>query len=181
MLFGDPADFAIEAMTEPHLVAPAVMGRMRVHIGPLALGDLSDQNCGLEGAYCGFKALLKTESRLWDESFAGLTHEQIHDLVHQALYGDDERTKATIKADIRRYRRFDFLTHWGRQFAGYGAVIVQPDEQTTTILHRPSSNSKTMPKPFVSASCTTTGFRAALAALVTWFDNQAADNTPPEA
>lgn len=128
MIFGDPKDFAIEVMTEPHLIAPSnVWGRMCVHIGDLTLGDFSDENCGLYGAYCGFKELLNSRTRLWDDSFDGLSREQIHDLVRNAIYGEDDRTLSAILADSQRYRRFDFLTNWDEQFDGFASVIIQED------------------------------------------------------
>lgn len=183
MIFGNPEDFAIEAMTEMHLVAPsAVWGRMCVHIGTVVLGDFSDEHCGLYCAYRGFKELLNTNTRLWDESFDGLSREQIHDLVRNAIYGNDDRAMDTILADSRRYRRFDFLTNWDEQFDGFASVIVQEDATTTTILHRPHSAfaRKREPGPFVVAICSTIGFRNACASLVEWFDREAARLTRNE-
>lgn len=181
MMFGNPSDFAIEAMTEPHLVAPsAVWGRMCVHIGPTVLGDFSDENCGLYGAYCGFKDLLGITTRLWDESFDGLSREQIHDLVRNAIYGDDDRPMDAIMADSERYSCFDFLTDWDEQFDGFASVIVQEDDRTTTVLHRPHSAfaRQREPGPFVVAICSTVGFRNACAGFVGWFDSEAARLTP---
>lgn len=175
MMFGDPSDFAIEALIEPHLVAPSnVWGRICVHIGPVILGDITDEHCGLFGAYCGFKELVTDEPRLWDDSFAGLSFEQIHDLVRNAIYGDDERSMEAIVADAQRYQRFDFLTNWDEPFDGFASVILQQDDTTTTIMHRPHSawGRTRDPGPFLVASCRTTGFRAACAAFVQWYDEQ---------
>ncbi len=176
MMFGDPSEFAIEAMIEPHLIAPsAVWGRMCLHIGPVVLGDITDEHCGLYGAYCGFNELVGDTTRLWDDSFTGLNHKQIHDRVRNAIYGDDERSMDTILADAQRYRRFDFLTNWGEQFDGFASVIVQHDDAITTILHRPHSAfaRKRDPGPFVVATCNTLDFRDACGAFVRWFDSEA--------
>lgn len=183
MMFGDPTDVAIEAMTEPHLVAPsAVWGRMCLHIGDVVLGDFSHSHCSLYGAYCEFKELLDIPRPLWDESFDGLSHEQIHDLVRNAIYGDDERSMEAILADLQRYRNFDFLTNWGEQFDGFASVIIQEDDQTTTIMHRPHSAwaNQSPPGPFVVAICSTIGFRNACSGLIEWFDSEAARLTPTE-
>ena len=183
MIFGNPEDFAIEAMTEPHLVAPsAVWGRMCVHIGSVVLGDFSDEHCGLYSAYCGFKELLAMKTRLWDESFDGLSHEQIHDFVRSAIYGDDDREMASILSDSQRYRRFDFLTNWDEQFDGFASVIVQENDAITTILHRPHSAYARQrdPGPFVVAICSTIGFRNVCTDLVDWFDREAARLTRKE-
>lgn len=175
MMFGDPNAFAIEAMTEPHLIAPsAVWGRMSLHIGPVVLGDITDEHCGLYGAYRGFKELVATTTRLWDDSFNGLNHEQIHDRVRNAIYGDSDRSMDAILADARRYGRFDFLTNWDEQFDGFASVIVQPDDVTTTILHRPHSAfaRKRDAGPFVVATCRTVDFRNASVSFVEWFDSE---------
>jgi len=180
-MFGDPDTFAIEAMTEPHLIAPsAVWGRMCLRIGTFVLGDISDEHCGLFGAYCGFKELVTDETRLWDDSFTGLNLEQIHDCVRVAIYGDDDHSMEVIMEDLRRYKRFDFLTNWGEQFDGFASVIVQTDDVTTSILHRPHSAFARMrdPGPFVVATCRTVEFRAACDAFVRWFDSEAARLTP---
>jgi hypothetical protein len=176
MMCGDPNAFAIEAMIEPQLIAPsAVWGRMCLHIGPVVLGDITDEHCGLYGAYCGFKDLVASETRLWDDSFVGLNHEQIHDRVRNALYGDDDRSVSAIMADSQRYGRFDFLTNWGEQFDGFASVIVQCDDVTTTILHRPHSAfaRKRDSEPFVVATCNTLALRDACVGFVRWFDSEA--------
>lgn len=176
MIFGNLNDFAIEAMTEPDLVAPShVWGRMCVRIGPVVLGDITDEHCGLYGAYCGFKKLLENDIRLWDESFDGLTREQIHDLVRNAIYGDDDRSMESIVADSLRYRRFDFLTNWDEQFDGFGSVIIQEDERTTTVLHRPHSAfaRKRDPGEFVAATFSTMGFRNSCVGFIKWYEGEA--------
>jgi hypothetical protein len=175
-MFGDRSDFAIEAMTEPHLIAPSdVWGRMCLHIGSVVLGDITDEHCGLYDAYCGFSKLVGDATRLWEDSFTGLNHRQIHDCVRNAIYGDDDRSMDAILADARRYGRFDFLTNWGEQFDGFASVIVQCDDATTTILHSPHSAfaRKRDPGLFVVASCSTLGFRDACSAFVKWFDSEA--------
>lgn len=181
MIFGTPDDFAIEAMTEPHLVAPSqVWGRICVHIGPTVLGDFADEHCGLYCAYRGFKELISNPTRLWDESFDGLSNEQIHDLVREAIYGDDDQSIDAMLVDARRYGRFDFLTNWGSPFDGFGSVIVQGDNRTTTVLHRPHSawGRQREPGPFVIATCSTSGFQSACEAFVEWFDLEAARLRP---
>jgi hypothetical protein len=114
-----------------------------------------------------------------DESFDGLSREQIHDLVRNAIYGDDDRTMSAILTDSQRYRRFDFLTNWDEQFDGFASVIIQENEESTTILHRPHSAfaRHREPGPFVFAICSTIGFQNACAGLVQWFDHEAAKLT----
>ncbi len=180
-MFGDPGRFAIEAMSEPDLQAPsAVWGRMCLHVGPVVLGDITNEHCGLYGAYSGLAELINNTTRLWDDSFAGLTHERIHDLVHAAIYKDDERSLDAIQADAGRYGRFDFLTNWGEQFDGFSSVIVQCEDTTTTILHRPylAQEPQRRSGAFISATCSSADFRKACVAFINWFDSETARLTP---
>ena len=173
MLFGDPSNFAIEVMAEPELVAPStVWGRMCIHIGEVILGDYNDPHCGLYDAYCEFGWHLNRVEPLWDQAFDGLSLEQIHDTVANAIYGDDDRTNEQIQQDSIRYRHFDFLTNWGEQFDGYSSVIVASNDETITILHRPYSDNprRRIETEFVVAECTRTGFIDTVRQFVYWFD-----------
>ncbi len=185
MLIGDPTDFAIEVMSEPHLVAPsAVWGRMRIHVGDLKLGDFSDAHCALDPSYRHFESLTCDHVPLWDNSFNGLTLEQIHDLVRHAIYGDDDRTISAVRNDARRYGRYDFLTNWGEQFDGYASVIVQRDWNTVTVMHKPSQDGpphRRLGGDFLIADCTYAGFIGAANQLVRWFDAETKRLTLEEA
>ena len=176
MLLGDSKDFSIEVMTEPDLAAPsAVWGRMCIHIGDITLGDFSDGHCALYSAYRHFEFLTWEHVPLWDNSFNGLTLEEIHDFVRNAVYGDDERTPAANRGDARRYGRYDFLTNRGENFDGYESVIVQPDWNTITIMHKPyleMTSPRRLPGRFLTASCTYTGFINAAKMFVEWFDSE---------
>jgi len=185
MLFGTPTDFAIEVMTEAHLVAPsAVWGRMCIHVGDVAFGDFSDTHCALYPAYRHFESLACERLPFWDNSFHGMTLEQIHDLVRHAIYGDDERSISAIRIDARRYGRFDFLTNWGEQFDWYASVIVQRDWNTVTIMHKPSPDGpshRRLAGEFLTADCTYAGFISAANQFVKWFDSETKRLTLEEA
>ncbi len=114
MIFGDPNDVAIEAMTETHLVAPsAVWGRMCLHIGSVVLGDYTDEHCGLTAHTADSRNYSTFRLDCGMIRFLGLSHEQIHDLVRHAIYGDDDRSMTEILADSKRYRIFDLLSKLG--------------------------------------------------------------------
>jgi hypothetical protein len=172
VIFGDARDFAIEAVVEPGLAAPsAVWGRMCIHIGAITLGDFNDNYCALYSSYRNFKYMAAGTHRLWDETFAGLSPEEIHDTVRQAIYGDD-----ASEFTSRRFARFDFLTNWGEHFDDFSSVICSPDEGTLLILHRPYAplnSPRRMAGEFVIASCTRSSFIAASTQFADWFESEA--------
>ena len=176
MLIGDISDFAIEVMVEPDLKAPsAVWGRMCVHIAGTTLGDFSDLFCALYPAYGHFEWHVKHRDRLWDTIFNDMSPEEIHDTVQDAIYGDDDRTMDRILSDARRYGAFDFLTNWGEQFDGYSSVIVSPNPDTIMVLHRPYINAdspRRIPKDFVDARCSRSGFINASRSFLDWFNRE---------
>jgi hypothetical protein len=176
MLIGDASDFAIEVMIEPDLKTPsAVWGRMCVHIAETILGDYNDPYCALYPAYRHFEWHAKYRDRLWDAVFDGMAPEGIHDTVHDAMYGDDDRTIEEIQRDSHRYGAFDFLTNWGEQFDGYSSVIVSPAPDTIMVLHRPyvdMDSPRRLPKDCVVAHCSRSGFVNASAKFVDWFDRE---------
>jgi hypothetical protein len=164
MLFGNPTDFAIEAMTEPHLSAPsAVWGRMRVICDKQIYGDYENPHCALYPAYCQFRWFRENVIDLWDSSFNGLSNSELHDLLDHAIYGDDNRNTQEIESDSMRYGRFNFLTNWGEQFDGYKSFIVSPMAGTLIILRRDEGGL------LIVASCSTQGFVKAADEYLDWF------------
>lgn len=177
MLFGDPNDFAIEAMVEPDLKIPsAVWGRMCLHIGNIVLGDFTNTYCALFPAYGHFQWHAQRDDPLWLDAFNEMTPREIHDTVSHALYGDDNRTLDQMRQDSLLYGRFDFLTNWGDQFDGYSSVIVSPTPDVMMLLHRPyvdPSSSRRLPHEFVIAHCSRAAFIKASIGFVDWFDSTA--------
>ena len=176
MIFGDPSDFAIEAMTETHLVRPsAVWGRMCLHIADTTLGDFDDPHCALYPAYRQFASLLERINELWDDAFNDLNDHDIYSLLDHAIYGDDDRTMAEIERDARRFSRFDFLTNWGEQFVGHKCFILYRAPDTLRILYRMPDNCPG------TVSITKDGFVHAANGFLAWFDSESERLTPKEA
>jgi hypothetical protein len=146
MLFGTTETFAIEAMTEPELVAPsAVWGRLQIWCEGCPIGDYTDPYCGLYSSYCGFKEIVSELSTLWREEFNGLSDMDLWNLLDGLLYGyhgdveleDDNRSLEKCQCDARVYSRFDFLTNWGEQFdRGGKSFIFYAPEGEVRILNR---------------------------------------------
>lgn len=168
MISGDPADFAIEAMTEPELVRPSqVWGRMCLRIGNTTLGDYDDPHCGLHGAYSGFKELADGILNLWDSDFNSLDDSQIFDLLNQSLYGDDDRSLAELQRDWCRFGRFIFLTNWDEPFDHHKAFIACRNSEDVLILYELPNCSRG------SVSVTPAAFVNATHEFLAWYDSEA--------
>lgn len=145
MIFGTIDTFAIEAITEPGLIAPsAVWGRMRVWCQAVCIGDLSNEYCALYSSYKGFSHLVKNIDSLWDSEFDGMSDEAILHLLDGRLYSahgditiDESRTLEEFQRDYAWYSRFNFLTNWGEQFDLSGKTFIFcAADGSVTILNR---------------------------------------------
>jgi hypothetical protein len=185
MLIGDLNDFAIEVVVEPDLKVPsAVWGQMCLRIGNTTLGDFDDHYCALFPAYKHFEWHANHDDRLWDDAFDDMSPEDIYDMVHHAIYGDDDRTMDEIKRDSLRFGIFDFLTNWGEQFDGYSSVIISPDSDTMMILHRPylyAYSPRRLADDFVMLRCTRSGYINVSRRFVDWFEMEADRLSPKKA
>lgn len=175
MMFGDPKDFAIEAMVEPDLPVPsAVWGRMRVWCQGVAVGDYEESYCALYPAYLSFKELQKSLPTLWHANFEGLTDGELWNLLDGLLYGgdtgaEDECSVEQALKDAREYGKFNFLTNWGVQFdRGGKSFIVCKDGQTVKVLNRSLT-----PSHGLSVRATRRAVEDAISQFRSWFDGEA--------
>jgi hypothetical protein len=172
MLFGDPADFAIEADVEPHIQPPsAVWGHMCVWCCGISLGDISSLHCGLSGTSDGFSWLVPHLDNLWAEELQDLDDLALWNFLDGLLYGyhgnvefHDDRTLEECQQDSERWHRFDFLTNWDEPFNGYKAFIVCPPREEIRILYRRLSENVRVVR--VSRA----GFLRAASLFVKWFE-----------
>jgi hypothetical protein len=126
MMFGNPSEFAIEAMIEPDLVPPTTpWGRMRIWCQNVSMGNIEDEHCGLDHAFDSLNEIAKNIDSYWLDEFASMEPIEIIDLLDGALFGwhgdvelEDDRSLDEIRIDVSRYGRFSFLTNWGEQFDG---------------------------------------------------------------
>jgi len=145
-VFGDPADFAIEAGGEPDLQAPsAVWGHMWVWCRGVALANLDDRHCALYTAYKSFEWMSGQLDDLRDPELEVLDATAAWNFLDGLLYGyhgdvelTDDRTEAQCLADSRRWGRHDFLTNWGEQFDGWKAFVFALPGDLIRILYRRS-------------------------------------------
>ena len=118
MQFGSKDEFAIECYHEPEYpnISGWVFGRMCVWCRGGELGNLAEPACMLNVTEGCIEDYLAQLDELHDESLIGLTDDAIFALLDAAIYGDHERSNLRIVKDLRRYRKFEFLTGWGESF-----------------------------------------------------------------
>jgi hypothetical protein len=175
-LFGNRADFAIEAGVEPDLQPPsAVWGHMRVWCRGVPLGDITDRHCALYPAYTLFRWLPSHLGELWAPELVGLDDSAAWNFLDRLLYGGhgdgepaDGRTAEQRRADWRAWNRFDFLTNRGEQFDGYKAFILSPPGDSARILSRHLPESM-----FRGVRVSKRGVVAAAEGFARWFEGEA--------
>jgi len=175
-MFGDPADFAIEAGVEPQLVAPSpVWGHMRVWCGGHVLGNIEDRHCALYPSYLEFAWMGTHLEDLWDEALSESDDRATWNLLDGALFGyhgdaeiEDDRTLEEVRRDAHRFGQFNFLTNWGEQFdGGYKSFLVCPPNKPLRVL------SRALPQLVgLGVNVSRTGFARAAEAFVEWFHAQ---------
>lgn len=175
-MFGDPADFAIEAGVEPHLVAPsAVWGHMRVWCRGNALGKIDDRHCALYTSHQAFDWMSAHLEDLWDDALNGLDDRATYDFLDGALYGyhgdveiEDNLSLEEISRDAQRFGKFEFLTNWGGQFDGCSkSFVVCPPDKPLRVLSRAFPESVGL-----CVNVSRTGFALAARDFVDWFKYQ---------
>lgn len=178
MLFGNPAEFAIEAMLEPDIQPPSsVWGRMQVCCGGVSLGDFTEPCCALYPSYVGFKDMSAALPALWRPEFDGLTDLELADKLDLLLYGcrgdkyvEDDRSVEECKRDWAEYGQHVFLTNWGEQFDSTGkAFVFSKEAASVVILVR-------VPRTSVEVrrlETTREAFGTAALEFVRWFDEMA--------
>jgi len=176
MLFGLRAIFAIEAMSEPNLNIPSpVWGRMQIWCQGIAIGDFSEEHCGLYAACSEFKSLLIEFPRLWRQEFEGLSDLELWNHLDGRLFGyhgdveiENGRTIEECRRDWNEYGDFSFLTNWGEQFDrnGKSFILCRP-EGTVQILNR------SLPEPSgISLCAPLLNVQTAIRDFIQWFDGE---------
>lgn len=142
MLFGNPAQFAIEAMLEPGIQPPSsVWGRMQVWCQGVSLGDFTNPCCALYPSYAGFRVMCAVLPTLWRKEFEGLSDLELADKLDLLLYGhrgdeyvEDERSTEDCQRDWAEYGQHVFLTNWGEQFDRIGKAFVFSRAPTSVVI-----------------------------------------------
>lgn len=131
-MFGDPTDFAIEAMIEPHLIPPSSpWGRMRIWCQNTPMGNIDEECCGISATFDRLNLIAENVKFFWLDEFNQKSPIEIIDFLDAVLFGwcgavelEDDRTIEQIHADMDKYGRFSFLTNWGEQFDESGKTFL---------------------------------------------------------
>lgn len=176
MIFGSKSDFAIEAMTEPDLVAPShIWGRICIWIQGVPLGDISDIHCTLYGSYDLFREMDDSLDTRWNSDFSEMTDAAIYDYLDFRLYGvrdgkelQDDRTIAQMENDWSRLVKFNFLTNWSESFdqSDKYFLIRTPDGTTKIISLDVKLNEH------ITLQCSEFSFRKAARNFCSWFEEE---------
>ncbi len=173
ILFGDRADFAIEAGVDA--ITSQVWGHLCVWCRGVMLGDLNDPHCGMAGAANGFRKIIANSvESLWDESLNGLSDLDAWNILDGAIYGmhgdvevADDKPAEQLHEEMLRYSKFDFLTGWDEMFDDCKAFILCPPNKPMRILCR------TFPESVgLGLDISRSAFVETATSFVKWFDEQ---------
>jgi len=168
MLIGDPRIFAVEAYHErpEGFSAAGLWGRMCLHIGDLAFGDISEPTCQLDHAILSLHDLGRASHNLWHESFSGMSDEEIFEFLDTALYRDVGQSLEQMNSDWSRFGRFSFLTNWGEQFDPAPKCFVFSRDHSVTVVWRDGEGT------FGVASVPCSSFSEVAETTREWYCNQ---------
>ena len=164
MLFGDRAQFAIEAHHEPQGPSWLGFGRMALHFGHVTLGDLSEEHCSLHDAAGRIREISGRIRTTWLPEFRGHSDAEIFALIDRELYVDYGQAEANTKSAQKRYGRFEFLTNAGGQFDDVKTFIYCDPESLVHVLYEDRSGK------VGSVTCSADSFESVSRAFLQWFD-----------
>ncbi|MEO6184380.1 MAG: hypothetical protein ABIP71_15005 [Verrucomicrobiota bacterium] len=172
MLFGNPADFAIEAYHEPSGSSWTGFGRMCIYAKKIRLGHIDENHCSLFHAADRLREAVNEIKILWDESFNGLSDKETFDFLDRVLYLNSERSPESIQADWERFGRFNFLTNTGEQFDD-SKTFIACRNGLVHVFYQLRNNK------FGSVSFSVKSFHDAIEPFLYWFDTQVVTIAPP--
>jgi hypothetical protein len=163
-VFGDPQDFAIEAVSDAGPASPAgtVWGHMRLWCCGRSIGDFDERDSGLSDAQTSLSELCRALEALESPSLSQLDDQAAWEFLDRKLYVDDARSDAQVAGDTAWWRRFEFVTNWGEPFDGYKGFIFRQSPVTLRIVARCPDNE------MVGLTVTVSAFREAIAAFENW-------------
>ena len=176
MIFGDPADFAIEADVEPDLTPPsAVWGHMCVWCRGRRLGNIDELHCCLHHAARSLLWCAINLDALWSNELAAFNDIQQWNFLDGLLFGyhgeialHHRLTLAELGAFSREFGKFIFLTNWGEQFDRCKSFLVCPPNSAVRVLYRQAPSFA-----LEVAEVTREGFNSAAVGFHQWFHEQA--------
>jgi hypothetical protein len=162
MLFGDPADFAIEAEPDTKPTSSIVWGHMRVWCCGKAFGNFHETDCGISDPQVHMSRLANHLDALASPFLSALDDQAVWDFLDRALYLDVGQSAEDIELDAEAWGRHDFLTNAGEALDGYKSFIFLRDPETLRVLFRRSDEA------LVGCTVTSTGYVAAVKQFERW-------------
>jgi hypothetical protein len=176
VLFGDPNEFAIEAVLEPGPEYPAVQGtslfgRMCVWMRGRSVGRFDEPCCGLGAPARSFVEVDTALGTLWDDRFEALAPDEIFDWLDAHCFAAYRHT--TLPFDEwpddppPSLWRFSILINWSEAFDGWKVFLLQPSKERlmALVLTRDAEHVEVY-------EFSTGAFRSAVRAFARWLDDQ---------
>ena len=166
MIFGDPLNFAVEALVEPGPEFPPsfggnVAGRMRLLVGGVSVGDISEPSCVPRVLSEHLTEICATAHTLWHPSLAGIPPEGQFQMLDEALFlggGNPELVQCN---------QTSFLTNVSEAFDPIKGFALSPSPNEILVLLRLDEGG-----PFVHRNIPYIEFCSVAAAFAHWVGEQ---------
>lgn len=135
MIFGNPSNFAVEAVVEPGPEYPPsfgrnVAGRMRLIVGGVSVGDISEPSCIPRHLSEHLTELCTTSRTLWHSSLSGATPEKQFQMLDEALF------LGGGKPELEGCHETIFLTNVSEAFDPVKGFVLSPSPDEIVLLLR---------------------------------------------
>lgn len=135
MIFGNPSDFAVEAVVEPGPEYPPsfglnVGGRMRLIVGGVSVGGISEPSCTPRHLSEHLTELCTTPRKLWHSSLSGATPEKQFQMLDETLF------LGGGKPELEECHAKIFLTNVSEAFDPVKGFVLSPSPDEIVLLLR---------------------------------------------
>lgn len=166
MIFGNPLSFAVEALVEPGPEYPPafgsnVAGRMRLLVGGVSVGDISEPSCVLRALSEHLTELCATSCKLWHSSLSGVPPEKQFQMLDQALFPSGGNP------ELEQCQQTIFLTNVSEAFDPVKGFVLSPSPDEILVLLRLDEGG-----PFVHRNIPYAEFCSVAAAFAHWVGEQ---------
>lgn len=166
MIFGNPLSFAVEAVVEPGPEFPPsfggnVAGRIRLVIGGVSVGDISEPSCVPRALSDHLIALCATTRMLWHPLLAGIRPEEQFPMLNEALL------LGGGSPELEECHETIFLTNVSEAFDPVKGFVLSPSPGEMVILLKLDEGG-----PLVCQVIPYAEFCGVTAAFAHWVDEQ---------
>jgi hypothetical protein len=166
MIFGNPLNFAVEALVEPGPEYPPsfgrnVAGRMQLIVGGVSVGDISEPSCVPRHLSEHITELCATSRTLWHSSLSGAPPEKQFQMLDEALFlggGNPE---------LEECHETIFLTNVSEAFDLVKGFVLSPSPDEIVLLLRLDEGG-----PLIHRNIPYAEFSSVTAAFAHWVTEQ---------